>query len=72
MTRARDEGVGRPDELARRYLADAPERQKAGADYLRANIKYYLRSEERAGLELFYRYAAEAGAAPRAPALHFF
>jgi chorismate dehydratase len=72
LTRARDEGVRRPDELARAYLADSPARQKAGADYLRDNIKYYLRSEERAGLELFYRYAAEAGVVPLARALQFF
>lgn len=61
LQRARDEGVERPDELARAYLADRPDRQRAGADYLRENIKYYLREDERAGLETFYRYAAEAG-----------
>src|SRR5262252_6681593 len=61
LRKARDEGVARPDELARRYLADAPERQPAGAAYLRDNIKYYLRDEELAGLMTFYRYAAEAG-----------
>ena len=72
LTKARDEGVGRPDELARSYLADSPERQKAGADYLRDNIRYYLRDEERAGLDLFYRYAAEAGVVPFAQALKFF
>jgi chorismate dehydratase len=61
---ARDEGVRRPEELARTYLAAFPDRQKAGADYLRDNIKYHLGGDERAGLEAFYRYAAEAGAAP--------
>jgi chorismate dehydratase len=58
---ARDEGVGRPEELAREYLADTPRWQALGAEYLRDNIKYYLREDERAGLDLFYRYAAEAG-----------
>jgi chorismate dehydratase len=61
LQKARDEGVTRPVELAREYLADSPERQGIGADYLRDNIKYYLGSDERAGLEAFYRYAAEAG-----------
>jgi chorismate dehydratase len=61
LQHARDEGITRPGELARQYLADTPERQEAGARYLRQNIKYYLGDEERAGLETFYRYAAEAG-----------
>ena len=50
-----------PEELAREYLADAPAWQVIGAGYLRDNIKYYLRDEALAGLELFYRYAAEIG-----------
>ena len=66
LRRARDEGVKRPDELAREYLADRPDRQRLGAAYLRDNIKYHLGGEERAGLELFYRYAAEAGVVDRA------
>lgn len=69
LQRARDEGVVRPDELARDYLVDAPDRQQAGADYLRDNIKYYLRDDERAGLEAFYRYAAEAGVVEEAKAI---
>ena len=72
LQRARDEGVLRPDELAREYLADAPERQQAGADYLRGNIKYYLRDDERAGLEAFYRYAVEAGVVEAAKPLEFY
>jgi len=72
LQRARDEGVQRPDELAREYLADAPARQQAGADYLRENIKYYLRDDERAGLEAFYRYAVEAGVVEQARPLAFY
>jgi chorismate dehydratase len=72
LQQARDEGVTRPDELARAYLADRPDRHRAGADYLRDNIRYYLRSDERAGLEAFYRYAAEAGVVPAARRLEFF
>ena len=72
LQQARDEGVRRPDELAREYLADTPERQETGARYLRQNIKYYLGGDERAGLETFYRYAAEAGLVAKAGELRFF
>jgi chorismate dehydratase len=72
LQHARDEGVERPDELAREYLAGSPERQEAGARYLRENIKYYLGDDERAGLETFYRYAAESGLVSNAGELEFF
>ena len=72
LQRARDEGVRRPDELARAYLPDRPDRQDIGARYLRDNIQYYLGEDERAGLELFYRYAAEAGVVERALPLQFY
>ena len=64
LQEARDRGVANAADVARDYLRDAPERQALGAAYLRENIKYYLGDEERAGLELFYRYAAEIGIAP--------
>ena len=72
LQRARDEGVERPGELAREYLADTPERQETGARYLRQNIKYYLGDNERTGLETFYRYSAEAGLVPDSGELRFF
>jgi chorismate dehydratase len=68
---ARDEGVRRVEEIARTYFSD-PRQQAVGARYLRDNIKYDLGEEERAGLELFFRYAAEAGAVPAARELRFF
>jgi chorismate dehydratase len=71
LQRARDGGLERIDEIARAYCS-APEQQAVGARYLRDNIKYYLGAEEQAGLELFYRYAVEAGAAPAARALRFY
>jgi chorismate dehydratase len=61
LQQARDEGVKRPDELARAYFADRPERHEAGARYLRDNVTYSLGDEDLAGLTAFYRYAAEAG-----------
>ena len=61
---ARDRGLAEAETVAREYLKDAPERQALGARYLRDNIKYYFGDDEQAGLELFYRYAAEIGVAP--------
>ena len=72
LQRARDEGVGRPAELAREYLADRPDRHEIGARYLRDNIQYYLGDAERAGLETFFRYAAEAGVVERVLPLQFY
>lgn len=72
LQRARDAGVARIDEIARQYYADAPGRQEAGARYLRDNIKYHLGPEERAGLELFFRYAVEAQVVPGTQALRFY
>lgn len=72
LQEARDEGVQCAEELAREYLAGTPDRQRRGAEYLRDNIQYSLGDEERAGLELFYEYAAEAGVVPKTSALSFF
>jgi chorismate dehydratase len=69
---ARDGGVQRPEQLAAAYLGGSPERQAVGARYLRDNIKYHLGQEERAGLELFYRYAHEAGVVDRLEPLRFY
>ena len=69
---ARDLGLQHTDEIAREYFAGSPERWAMGARYLRDNIKYSLGAQERAGLELFYRYAVEAGAINRAEPLRFF
>jgi chorismate dehydratase len=69
---ARDAGIARPDEIAKKYFDDAPGRQVVGARYLRDNIKYYLGDEDRAGLTLFYRYAAEAGVVSRGTELRFY
>jgi chorismate dehydratase len=72
LQRARDAGVNQPDAIAREYFPDSRVHQAVGARYLRDNIKYYLGDEERAGLEAFYRYAAEAGLVPGAGALRFY
>jgi chorismate dehydratase len=68
---ARDAGIEHAEEIARTYFTD-PRQQAIGARYLRDNIKYDLGDEERAGLELFYQYAAEAGAVPATHELRFY
>ena len=72
LQRARNAGVAQPEVIARDYSPDSLAHQAIGARYLRDNIQYYLRADERAGLEAFYRYAAEAGLVPSAGALRFY
>jgi len=72
LRKARDAGVDQPDAIAREYFPASPSHQAVGARYLRDNIKYYLGEEERAGLEAFYRYAAEAGLVASAGTLRFY
>lgn len=72
LQQARDAGVREPEAVAREYFRDVPDRQRIGAQYLRDNIKYYLGDEELAGLQTFYRYAAETGLVPDAGELRFF
>ena len=72
LQQARDAGVDRIDEIVRQYFPGEPARQEIGVRYLRDNIKYHLGPEERAGLELFYRYAAEAHVVPGTQELRFY
>jgi chorismate dehydratase len=72
LQRALAEGQARSDRLARDYFRNTLEHQELGARYLRDNIKYRLGPREREGLELFYRYAAEAGVVPATRPLTFF
>lgn len=72
LQRARDAGVANAVEVACAYLREMPERQALGVRYLRDNIKYHLGDDERAGLELFYRYAAEIDVAPPSGGLRFY
>jgi chorismate dehydratase len=61
LQRARDEGVGHVDEIAREYCPGSPARQAVASTYLRDNIRYTFGPDERAGLAFFYQYASEAG-----------
>jgi chorismate dehydratase len=71
LQETRDRGIARPDEIAAAYF-DRPAERAVGAAYLRDNIKYSLGHEERAALEHFYRYAAEAGVVERSRELRFY
>jgi len=72
LQQARDAGVAQPERIAQAYFADAPQHHALGAQYLRDNIKYHLGAAERAGLETFYRYAAEARVVAAAGPLDFY
>ena len=72
LGRARDAGVACSDAIAREYFPDSPAHQAVGAAYLRDNIKYHLGEDERAALELFYRYAVEAGVVGNVVAPRFY
>jgi chorismate dehydratase len=72
LGRARDAGVTCSDAIAREYFPGSPTHQGIGAAYLRDNIKYHLGDDERAALELFYRYAVEAGVVEQETALRFY
>jgi predicted solute-binding protein len=72
LQKARDAGVGAVETIAREYFPGSPERQRIGADYLRDNIKYTFGADERAAVELFYLYAAEAGVVGTPGPLRFF
>ena len=72
LQRARDAGVAQPERIVQACFADAPEYHAIAVRYLRDNIKYHLGDAERAGLETFYRYAAEAGVVADAGRLTFY
>jgi chorismate dehydratase len=69
---ARDAGVAHADAIAAASYPDAGDQRAVAAAYLRDNIKYSLGEEERAGLGLFYRYAAEAGVVAAARPVEFY
>jgi chorismate dehydratase len=72
LSSAKAEGVARVEAIAGSYFSGEPGRQRAGARYLRDNIRYDFGADERAGLELFYRYAAECGVVNETRELRFY
>jgi chorismate dehydratase len=72
LQEAGTEGARRPDEVSAAYFGEQRERYTLGSRYLRDNIKYSLGPQERAGLELFYQYAADLGVVDETRPLTFF
>jgi chorismate dehydratase len=72
LQETRDRGCAQAEGVAREYFRDAPEYQALGTAYLRDNIKYHFGPNEHAGLEMFYRYAAETRLIDRVAPLQFF
>ena len=74
LSRSRDHGT-EPQNIATIARLWSPHLQLSKltiADYLTHNIHYRLDAENRAGLELFYRYAADLGLIPERPELRFY
>jgi chorismate dehydratase len=69
---ARDAGVEHVDDIARASAPESRDRQAIVSRYLRDNIKYGFGPDERKGLDLFYRYAAEAGVVQSSGELRFY
>jgi predicted solute-binding protein len=72
LQRAAAAGGAHIDEIARAYVAAAPERMPLAARYLRENLVFTLEARERQGLETYFREAASLGLIPVAPPLAFF
>jgi chorismate dehydratase len=72
LQEARRAGIAHCEEIARAYCPDSRERETIAAGYLRDNIRYHFGPDEQAGLDLFYRYAVEAGVVESAGELRFY
>ncbi len=71
LGQARDLGVTRIDEIARREAPRLGLSEKTASDYLRDNLHFRLGSAERNGLRLFSQLAAGRGLVPSVPSLQF-
>lgn len=66
---SRDAGLKHIDDLAAEWAGKIAVGERTIRAYLTENIHYTLDDECLAGLDLFYRYAAETGVLPQAPPL---
>lgn len=74
LSHSRDHGT-RPENIAtiaRRWAPHLDLPRPLISEYLSNNIDYSLDRENRAGLELFYKYAAELALIPEVPSLRFY
>ncbi len=68
---SRDHGIAHVEDLAVEWSSRLPVPAATIRTYLSQNIHYILDEQCMAGLELFFRYAAECGVLPAAPPLKF-
>lgn len=68
LSRARDEGVAHPAEIAMREAASVGLTYEQCLSYLRDNLYFFLGPRERRGLELFQEHAIRLGLAPESGA----
>jgi chorismate dehydratase len=68
---SRDRGLEHLPEIAAAHAAEVGLGHEDGVAYLRDNLYFYLGPQERRGLDLYYRYAAELGLVPAGRALKF-
>jgi chorismate dehydratase len=68
---SRDRGLQHVPQIAKEWSGRLNLKPDLIREYLTSNIDYSLDQENLQGLKLFYRYAAECGALPPAPDLHF-
>lgn len=74
LSRSRDHGVEPRGiaTIARLWSRHVGLSEAAITEYLTRHIHYTLDADNRTGLELFYRYAAELGLIPEVPSLRFY
>lgn len=68
---SRDHGLEHIDDLAVEWSAKISLSREAIRSYLTNNIHYVMDESCLAGMEMFFRYAAECGVLPEAPALRW-
>jgi chorismate dehydratase len=71
LQHSRDQGLAHMGDLADEWAARIAVPRATIHTYLSQNIAYHLDDDALAGLDLFYRYAAECGALPPTPTLRF-
>ncbi|MHB1936058.1 MAG: menaquinone biosynthetic enzyme MqnA/MqnD family protein [Acidobacteriaceae bacterium] len=69
--RSRDHGMAHIDDMVREWSPRIAVPAATIRAYLSTNIHYVLDEECLAGMELFFRYAAESGVLPQAPMLRW-
>ncbi len=72
LAQARDMGLGRLEEIARREAPKVGLSQRECLSYLRDNLKFHFGPRQRQGLERFFALAGRHGLAPKEVLLDFY